>query len=124
MVKRIVIYILTVLITLALFYIGHTYLLKHRVLSYDLLNVYLFHAIASVIVYVILELVAAKLPNQAGYAFLAGVFLKIGFFILLFQAEVFPEESLPKYEKISLIVPLFLFLIIEAIAGSRLLNSK
>lgn len=124
MIKRIAAYIIAVLIALALFYFGHIYLLKHRVLSYSLLNVYLFHAIASILIYIILELVADRLPNQAGYTFLAGVFLKIGFFILIFQSEVFPEESLPKYEKLSLIVPLFLFLIIEAIAGSRLLNSK
>jgi hypothetical protein len=65
-----------------------------------------------------------KLPNQAGYAYLASIFLKIGFFVLLFSATVFSDVVMEKEERISLVIPLFLFLIAETIAVSRLLNSK
>jgi hypothetical protein len=86
--------------------------------------VYLFNAIASIIIYGCIELVAEKLPSQAGYAFLACVFLKIGFFVVLFQATIFSEIRLPLYSRLSLMVPFFLFIIIEAVGVAKLLNSK
>jgi hypothetical protein len=88
------------------------------------MNVYLFNAIASILVYACVELIADTLPNQAGYAFLACVFLKIGFFVLLFQAAVFPEIKLALFQRISLMFPFCLFIIIEALGLAKLLNSK
>jgi hypothetical protein len=69
-------------------------------------------------------MVSWKLPSQAGYAYLASMFLKIGFFVMIFQSTIFSDIELEKFERVSLIIPLFLFLIIEAVAVSRLLNSK
>jgi len=126
MIKRILRYVVIVAIAFITVFFTHQYVLESKalILSYSLLKMYLFHAIASIIVYVAIELVAEKLPSQAGYAFLAAVFLKIGFFILLFSAVIFPEVTLPKFQRLSLIIPLFLFLIIEAICASKLLNAK
>jgi len=50
--------------------------------------------------------------------------LKIGAFILIFQTTVFSKTTLSQAERISLVVPLFLFLIIEAISVGKLLNNK
>jgi len=91
--------------------------------SYSLLSIYLFHIISAIIVYCIVELIASILPNQAGYAYLASVFLKLGFFVLIFNNPVF-TETLSKPERFSLVIPLFLFLISEALATAKLLNSK
>ncbi len=126
MIKRIFNYLLIVGAVFLAVFLTHQYALNNSqlILSFSLLKMYLFHAIASVVVYVMIEIVADKLPSQAGYAFLAAVFLKIGVFILLFSAVIFPEVTLPKFQRISLIIPLFLFLIIEAIAASKLLNAK
>lgn len=126
MIKRIAIFIIALLILFATSYIPHDLILakKEIHLSFSLLKVYLFHVIAAIIVYLLIELVSLKLPNQAGYAYLACIFLKIGFFVLLFQTSVFANEGLTKPERISLVVPLFLFLITEAVAVSKLLNNK
>ncbi|WP_435261063.1 DUF6168 family protein [Tenacibaculum sp. nBUS_03] len=126
MIKRILFFLAVMLIVLVISYFPHNYVLtgKEIQLSFSLLGVYAFHAIAATIVYLIVELVAYKIPNQAGYAYLASIFLKIGFFVLVFQASVFNNEQLTKPERFSLVIPLFLFLIIEAIAVSKLLNSK
>ena len=126
MIKRILRYVVIVAIAFITVFFTHQYVLesKELILSFSLLKMYLFHAIASIIVYVAIEIVAERLPSQAGYAFLAAVFLKIGFFILLFSAVIFPEVTLPKFQRVSLIIPLFLFLIIEAIFASKLLNAK
>ncbi|OSY88866.1 hypothetical protein WH52_04170 [Tenacibaculum holothuriorum] len=126
MIKRIILFIVSILVLFAVSYFSHDmFLMKNETyLSFSLLSVYGFHVIAAIIVYTIVELVASYLPNQAGYAYLASIFLKIGFFVLIFQASVFANEQLTKPERISLVIPLFLFLIIEAIAVSKLLNNK
>ncbi|WP_405294357.1 DUF6168 family protein [Algibacter sp. Ld11] len=123
MIKRILI---VAAILLALFLTAYN-LQNHlttETLSFSLLSVYLFHLIAAVIVYVTVELVAEKLPNQAGYAYLTLMFFKIGAFVLIFQSSVFANDNLTQMERIGLVIPLFLFLITEAIAVSKLLNSK
>jgi len=76
MIKRILSYLLIVVAVFVVVFFTHQYVLdsKQLVLSYSLLNVYLFNAIASIIIYGCVELVAEKLPSQAGYAFLACVF--------------------------------------------------
>ncbi|WP_299156535.1 DUF6168 family protein [uncultured Tenacibaculum sp.] len=126
MIKRILFFLAAVLIIFAVSYFPHNYVLtsKEIQLSFSLFAVYLFHVIGATIVYVIVEFIADKIPNQAGYAYLASVFLKIGFFVLVFQASVFANGQLTKPERFSLVIPLFLFLILEAIAISKLLNSK
>lgn len=126
MIKRILVFTLIVFSLLAISFFIHDYTLvsSNIYVSYPLLNVYLFHAIAASIVYIMIEVLAEKLPNQAGYAYLAAIFLKIGLFVLIFQESIMANDSLSKPERISLVVPLFLFLILEAVAVSKLLNSK
>ena len=126
MIKRIITYVLTIAITFLISYFVHQYILSNMNLSvsYSLLNVYLFHVIATIIVYGIIEYVAEKLPSQAGYAYLTSVFLKIGFFTLIFQSSILSEVKLPLFERVSLIAPFFFFLLIEAIFTSKLLNTK
>ncbi len=123
MLKRIitvsVILVLLFVITFGL----HNYI-NNSDLSFSLLNIYSFHAISAIVVYTIVELVASKLPSQAGYAYLMMIFLKIGTFILIFQGSVFLKNDLSLPERISLIVPLFIFLIAEALAVAKLLNSQ
>lgn len=126
MIKRVLFFLAAIFIVFAVSYFPHDYILQSKEisLSYSLFSIYLFHVIAAVIVYAIVELVACKLINQAGYAYLASVFLKIGFFVLIFKVSIFANEELTKPERFSLVIPLFIFLISEAIAVSKLLNSK
>ena len=126
MIKRILTYLSIIFLVFVVVFFTHQYVLeyKQQVLSYSLLNVYLFNAIVSIIIYGCIELVAEKLPSQAGFAFLACVFLKIGFFVVLFQTTVFPEVKLEMFQRLSLMIPFFLFIIIEAVAIAKLLNSK
>jgi len=126
MIKRILTYLSIIALVFIVVFFTHKYVLdsKQLVLSYSLLNVYLFNAIASIIIYGCVELVAEKLPSQAGYAFLACVFLKIGFFVVLFQATVFSEVRLEMFQRLSLMIPFFLFIVIEAVGVAKLLNSK
>ena len=126
MIKRILRYVLLAFGICAMMYFVHDFTLNMRdlYLSYSLLNVYVFNLVASVLIYVMIDLIAEKLPSQAGYAFLASVFFKIGFFVLFFQDTVFAEVRLELYQRLSLIIPFFTFIIIESIAIAKLLNFK
>ena len=126
MIKRILFFLIAVLLLFVISFFSHDFILQSKEISvsFSLIGVYSFHVISAIVVYSIVELVAEKIPNQAGYAYLASIFLKIGFFVLIFQASIFANEELTKPERISLVIPLFLFLITEAIAVSKLLNNK
>jgi hypothetical protein len=124
MIKRIITYASFIALLFVVVFFTHQNFIRIENLRYSLFFVYLFHSISTLIIYILIEVISMKLPNQAGYAYLASIFLKIGFFVLLFNATVFSDAVLEKEERISLVVPLFLFLIVEASAVSRLLNSK
>ncbi|MDO7172181.1 DUF6168 family protein [Mariniflexile sp. AS56] len=123
MYKRIIGFVLIVMALFAISFNLHTYFNAHD-LSFSLFYVYLFHVVSAILVYFILELIASKLPNQAGYAYLMAMFFKIGAFVIVFQQAVFAKEQLLMAERVALVIPLFLFLIVEAVAVAKLLNSK
>lgn len=123
MLKRIVIVSIAIVMLFFVAYYSHA-ALSTELLSFSLWHVYLFHTISALIVYMIVEFVAEKLPAQAGYAYLMLMFFKIGAFVLIFQQSVFAKETLSQSDKLGLVIPLFLFLIAEAIAVAKLLNSK
>lgn len=121
MIKRILIVVTIFFFLFLIAFNLHKYLIS-QALSFSLFNVYLFHVIAACIVYISVELVAYKLPNQAGYAYLMLMFFKIGAFVLVFQSSVFANDNLAQIERFGLVIPLFVFLITEAICVSKLLN--
>lgn len=124
MIKRILLFLSALVLLFIVSYFLNSYLVVEEKFSFSLLSIYLFHTIAALIVYTIVEFVADYMPNQAGYAYLASIFIKIGFFVLIFNSSVFANDNLSKPERLSLVGPLFLFLITEAVAVSKLLNSK
>jgi len=123
MLKRIILIALLFVLLFGISYSVHASLLNDS-LVFSLLSVYLFHVISAILVYIIVEVVSNYLPNQAGYAYLMMMCLKIGAFVLIFQSSVFAKSALSQVDRISLVVPLFLFLIVEAVAVSRLLNNR
>lgn len=126
MIKQLITFITAVILVTVITYSAHLFILQstNLTLNFSLLSVYLFHSIAAILVYSTIVLIAYKIPNQAGYAYLASVLIKMGFFVLIFNASIFSIEILNKQERFSLVIPLFVFLILEAISVSKLLNSK
>lgn len=123
MIKRIITFFIIITLLFTVSYSFHNYF-NNSQLSFSLFSVYLFHAISSLIVYLVVELMLLKLPNQAGYAYLMLIFFKIGIFVLIYQSSVFGKVSLSKPDKLGLVIPLFLFLLAEATAIGKQLNSK
>lgn len=122
MIKRILVFTLCVVLLFAIALSVHTPFADFQ--TFSLWQVYLFHALATLIVYISVEAVANIRASQAGYVYLTLMLVKIGLFVLIFKNEVFETEVLSKSERIALVVPLFLFLTAEAIGVSKLLNSK
>lgn len=87
-----------------------------------ILGMYLYHSISGLVVYASIEFVFSKLPDQTGFAFLASVFLKIGFFVLIFSPYIYSDNALQIQDKLSIIVPFFTFLLLEAFFSFKLLN--
>ena len=123
MIKRIAIVFLLFILLFGISYGIHNSILNQNT-SFSLIAVYLFHTLSAIMVYITVEIVWSKLPNQAGYAYLMMMCLKIGAFVLVFQKSVFSEIILSQVERISLVIPLFIFLIAEAASVGKLLSNK
>ena len=121
--KRLIVFFITILILFLAVYFPHAYIIRGVAGDYPVMfQMYLFHALSSIIVYVFIELVFSKIPDQTGFAFLASVFIKVGFFMLFFSGYVYKDQPLEVFEKMAIVTPFFLFLITESIFSFKLLN--
>jgi hypothetical protein len=106
------------------FFVHQFLLAEHEiVLHYSLFNVYLFNVLSCTFICLAAELLSVKLPSQVGYAYLASVFVKMGTFVLLFKETIFNESGFLMTDRLSMVIPTMLFLIIEAGYCGRLMNS-
>ncbi len=126
MIKRILLFFVVICVSVIASYFFHFSVLENKdlQLSFSLQRVYFFYAISAVLIYLIVTVISEKTPNQAGYGYLALMFVKIGFFLILFKSTVFSEIPIDKPEKISLVIPFLLFLSLETIFIAKLLNNK
>jgi len=124
MTKRLLSFALGITILSVLLYLGHSFLLAHfgESISFALRSVYYFNALACVIICICVELLFTRLPSQVGYAYLASIFIKIGLFVLIFKNTLFPDGEFPMSERLSIVVPMMVFLIVEAVYCGRLMN--
>ncbi|MDE1205373.1 DUF6168 family protein [Tenacibaculum larymnensis] len=126
MIKRILIFTVVVVVLATLgFFINNYFIEKNAVsLSFSLLSVYTFNLVASLVIYIAVEIVISYLPNETGYLYLGLMLVKFGVFILLYQDSIFSETGLTKPEKVSILLPILIFLLVEAIGVSKLLNNR
>lgn len=122
MLKRIITFVISSILLLggALAISIFFYSVKSEALSLE--SVFAFHIVAASVVYILVELTYQQLPNQAGYAYLASVFIKAGLFMLIYMNLLFGEESLVKADRLMLLIPLFLGLLLEGLFIAKLLK--
>lgn len=111
MIKRILFFtIAIVVLATSVLFIQKWYISSQaESLTYSLTAIYIFHFIAYLIIVVSVELLSKKLPNQVGFFYLASVFIKIGFFVLIFKDAIFAENPMNFLERISIIIPFLCF---------------
>ena len=104
----------------------HEYLLEERqiILPFSLKKVYLFHLGFSLIIctnFVAISRVE-KIFDQLGYIYLGTILLKLIIFIATFYKSIITGETLPFITRISLLIPMIIFLFIEAIIVAKILK--
>ncbi|MGC6433024.1 MAG: DUF6168 family protein [Crocinitomicaceae bacterium] len=93
-------------------------------LPYSLLGIYLFFAIAAVIIISGVEYLFKIMPASAGYGFLVGIFLKMGVFMVVFLGGNLADLKLSLLHKLSILIPLFFFMSVEALSVVKRLKQS
>ena len=106
----------------------HEYLLEERqiILPFSLKKVYLFHLGFSLIIctnFVAISRVE-KIFDQLGYIYLGTILLKLIIFIATFYKSIITGETMPFITRISLLIPMIIFLFIEAIIVAKILKKN
>ena len=115
----------------SLFLVGsysHQFLVAHLELnlSFSIDKIYLFHAVFSALICMNLRVISTvdKLFPQLGFIYLSTLVLKLILFSLFFYTPLFTVVSFSMAEKLSLFLPLFIFLLTEAIFVLKILIQK
>ena len=93
-------------------------------LPFSVVSLYVFFGISSVVIVSGIELLYTIMPNNAGYGFLVGMFVKMGLFMMLFYSKMLELKNILFVDKIYILVPLFVFLFLETLVVSNLLMQK
>lgn len=91
---------------------------------FDTIQIYSFHAISTLLIYIILVFIQNKEPTKTGFAFMAASILKmlavVLFLLPLIQSKL--DNKLPSLA--AFFVPYFMFLIIETYFSVRLIHGN
>jgi len=125
-IKQILVFSLISVFFLLAGFFTHQYVLQstETVVNYSLFAVYLFFALSAIFIFSIVLFVSTIVPDKTGLAFLALIMVKLGFFLLLFYKTTLGTEGIAMAGKVGIIVPLFLFMILESAAVFRFLNKQ
>lgn len=119
-----------ILISLFLFistYFLHSHIgrLQENSYSFDLVEVYVFHLLYTLILCVSFEIAVFFSPpfkEQLGFIYLASVVLKIFLFFIFFSEVLLQSTLFSKGDKITLLIPLFIFTFFEVMVTVKMLN--
>lgn len=128
MVKNIVVYTIVFFFLFLISFSLHEYFLENKEidLSFSLKKVYLFYLGFSLLVCINFLILSSlnKFVEKLGFIYLGTIMLKIILFCVFFYKHLFLEVSFPLAAKISLLIPMFVFLFAEAFFVSKILNKK
>ena len=106
----------------------HDFLIQKQQISlpFSLKKVYLFHLFFSLIICINFLIFSNfnKFFEQLGFIYLGTILLKLTLFCFLFYPSIFTEEELALSSRMSLFVPVILFLITEATIVAKILKKK
>jgi hypothetical protein len=106
----------------------HNYFLeaKNILLPFSLKKVYIFHLAFSVVICInfLIFSTKEKIFEQLGFIYLGTILLKLTLFSIVFNQSIFAEEGLTFNARISLFIPMIVFLLTEAIFVAKILKKK
>jgi len=99
---------------------------KQLILPFSLQKVYLFHLVFSLVIcsnFLVFS-TAAKVFEQLGFIYLSTILLKLILFSIIFHKTIFSEEGLPFSARLSLFIPMLVFLLTETVFVTKILKKK
>lgn len=127
MIKNIFLYTLVFSLYFFSHFLHQSFIEKQKIiLPFSLQKVYLFHTGFSLLVCMNLLLFSNvnKIIDQLGFIYLGTILLKLVLFSLLFYSSTIINDSLTFSARISLLIPLIIFLLTEAFFVSKILKRK
>ena len=128
MIRNILIFSITFLfVFLVSFYLHNFYIEKQQIiLPFTLKKVYLFHLIFSLLICTnfLLFSTVDKIFEQLGFIYLGTIVLKLLLFCIIFYTSLFTVVELSFVARLSLFIPMIVFLLTEAIFVAKILNKK
>lgn len=85
-------------------------------------GIYTFFAISALLVYGAVEATLILVPSNTGYAFLMGLFIKMGAFLLIYSNFIMGDNPSSKETKLLMLIPFFAFLGIEALGVMKIMR--
>jgi len=126
LIRTLALYLLVFLMLFGLGYTIHTSIINAQTfdVSFSIFTVYAFHALFSFMLCSIILILGKyqKWQSQLGFLYLAALILKVFFFSIMFSSALFREEALTYPEKLSLLIPVFIFLVPEVYFIARTLG--
>lgn len=114
-----------------LFFVSHflhqNYIEKHNIiLPFSLKKTYLFHLVFSLLICTNFLLFSSvdKIFEQLGFIYLATILLKLVLFCIIFYNPLFTEENLSFASRLSLFIPMIIFLLTEAFFIAKILKKS
>lgn len=104
------------------FFINNAVLGTNQNSDFSLFSIYLFFLMAAITIVTGVYLTSVYLPDKAAYSFLIGMFLKLGLFMMIFLSS--SEQVLSASDKVSILTPLVLFLVLEVFMIYNKLNHQ
>lgn len=128
MIKSFITYLLAFsLLFLVSYNLNQYFLDKNTVyLRFEIKGIYLFFALISFIIcqgFFMLNSIK-KTQEQLGFLYLGTMLLKIVLFVSIFYNSIIKLSSLSKTESLNILIPLFIFLILEVYFIVRLLKQN
>ncbi len=126
MIKTLLTYLIVFIAVLLTANYLHQYILDINALQlrFNLRPLYLFFASFSILICVVFRvlLTVEKTKDQLGFIYLSTLVIKIFFFVLLFKTSILDLPDLSKKESFNLLIPIFVFLLVEVYFIAKILN--
>lgn len=91
---------------------------------YSLTAIYLFHVIATLLIYLVLLFIYNRYQEYTGYSFMGASLFKMFAAVLFLLPMLLEKTENPFLNILSFFIPYFLYLIFETIYAVKLINSK
>lgn len=93
-------------------------------LFFSTLSIYVFHGIATLLIFILLAYVSKTFSDKTGFAFMACSLFKMLAAVLFLLPMMLNDVAHPFQDLIAFFIPYFLFLIFETVSVVKLINTK